>query len=83
MGIRLTDITVSDSGFVFDPTTGQTFLLNRTGLSLVKMLQQGIPIEETPAKLEENFDMSGKQAIEDVREFISLMKEMGFKVDTL
>ncbi|NOX35539.1 MAG: PqqD family protein [Deltaproteobacteria bacterium] len=78
---QLTSITVSDTGFVFDPSTGQTFLLNKTGLSLVKMLQAGTSLKDTPAFLEKEYDVEEKDAKEDIREFVSLMRKMGFKVE--
>lgn len=77
---QLTDMAVSDTGFVFDPSTGQTFLLNKTGLRIVRMMQEGIEIEKTSEQLEEEFEITRKDALEDVKEFVSLMKEKGFQV---
>ena len=35
------NIAVSESGFVFDPSTGESFSLNQIGLELVELLKQG------------------------------------------
>lgn len=78
---QLTDIAVSDTGFVFDPSSGQTFLLNKTGLRIVRMLQEGISVDETSEKLEAEFEITRTDAVEDVKEFVTLMKEKGFQVD--
>lgn len=80
---QLTDITVSDTGFVFNPSTGQTFLLNRTGLFLVKMLQSGVSVKKFPARLEKEYHVQQKAAKEDIREFLSLMRDMGFRVEDI
>ncbi len=78
---QLAEIAVSDTGFVFDPSTGQTFLLNKTGLRIVRMLQEGYEIEKTIGALEDEFEITQKDALEDLKEFVSLMKEKGFQVD--
>lgn len=80
---QLTDITVSDTGFVFNPSSGQTFLLNGTGLFLVKMLQAGVSVKKFSACLEKEYHIQQKEAKEDVREFLSLMRDMGFKVEDI
>jgi len=40
------NIAVSESGFVFNPTTGDSFSLNGTGLELLQMLGSGKAPEE-------------------------------------
>ena len=47
------NIAVSESGFVFDPSTGESFSLNQVGLELVELLKQG-----------ENFDIIKKEILE-------------------
>ncbi len=80
---QLADIAVSDTGFVFDPSTGQTFLLNKTGLRIVRMLQEGYEIDKTVGILEDEFEITKKDALEDVKEFLSLMKDKGFQIDDI
>ena len=38
---RLSDLAISDSGFVFDPYTGASFSVNLTGLTLLRALKDG------------------------------------------
>ncbi|MBI4218138.1 MAG: PqqD family protein [Elusimicrobia bacterium] len=78
---QLTDIAVSDTGFVFDPSTGQTFWLNKTALFVVRSLQGGSPLSEVVGQVSEQFDVDKKSAAEDVREFMTLMNKMGFKIN--
>lgn len=81
MNRQLTDIAVSDTGFVFDPSTGQTFWLNKTALFIVRKLQNGVSLTETVNHLPQEFDTDKGTAIEDVKEFVFLMRDMGFKID--
>ncbi|RPA69509.1 PqqD family protein [Cyclobacteriaceae bacterium YHN15] len=40
------NIAISDSGFVFDPGTGDSYSLNPTGLEIVQMIKSGKSFEE-------------------------------------
>ena len=53
---RLKDIAISDSGFVFDPYTGNTFSINATGRAIVEGLRLGHGREEIVAMLRERFE---------------------------
>ncbi len=81
MDRNLIDIAVSDTGFVFDPTTGQTFRLNKSALFIVRTLQTGAKLNQVAEKLAEQFNVDKSSAKEDVKEFLSLMAKMGFKFD--
>lgn len=35
------NIAVSDSGFLFDPTTGDSYSLNQVGLEFFRMMKEG------------------------------------------
>lgn len=39
------NIAISDSGFVFDPGTGDSYSLNPTGLEIVQMIKSGKSFE--------------------------------------
>ncbi|MBI3813922.1 MAG: PqqD family protein [Nitrospinae bacterium] len=75
------DLAISETGFVFDPSTGHTYRLNRTGMQIVKMLQNDSRIETIAENIAEGFDIDKDGAIEDIKEFISLLKSSGFKID--
>ncbi len=80
---QLLHISVSDTGFLFDSTSGQTFRVNQTGLSIVQMLQDGITLEKAPSMLKEKFNVEAENVTEDIREFISLMNDLGLKVENI
>lgn len=39
---RLQSLAISETGFIFDPQTGQSFTVNATGLLVLDLLKQGI-----------------------------------------
>lgn len=78
---QLTDIAVSETGFVFDPSTGHTYRLNKTGMAIVKMLQNGADINMIAERLAEDFDTSKDIAFEDTIAFLSLVRTMGLRIN--
>ena len=67
---RLNKLAVSESGFLFDPETGQSFTLNRTGLVTLNHLKRGSSIEETAALLAKDYRISLETAMNSVEAFL-------------
>lgn len=67
---RLSKLAVSESGFLFDPETGQSFTLNRTGLLTLSYLKRGSSIEETAAQLAKDYKISLEIATNSVEAFL-------------
>jgi PqqD family protein of HPr-rel-A system len=75
---RLAELAISDTGFVFDPTTGHTYNLNATALVLLRALKAGAPMEAALAELGASFDVEpGHDVGRDVEEFVSRLREHG------
>ena len=75
---RLRDIALSDSGFVFDPLSGQTFSVNSTGKLVIEKLRQGLRREAILAELAGSFATDeGDDLLRDLNEFLLLLKEQG------
>ena len=51
------NIAVSETGFVFDPSTGESFSLNQVGLELVELLKQGKGLEAIKKEMLEKYDV--------------------------
>ena len=51
------NIAVSESGFVFDPSTGESFSLNQIGLELVELLKQGDDFDSIKKEVLEKYDV--------------------------
>ncbi len=51
------DIAISDSGFVFDPTTGDSYNLNKTGIEILKMIKEGKSEKEIIKEFTEKYDV--------------------------
>ncbi len=74
----LRDLAISDTGFVFDPSTGNTFTVNSTGLVLLKELVRGAAPADLPAMLAERFECSADQdPARDVVDFVGMLNDAG------
>lgn len=67
---RLSRIAVSDTGFIFDPQTGQSFTLNRTGLVTLSHLKRGSTIDETADQLARQYGVTEEVALNSVEAFL-------------
>lgn len=74
---RLKDLAVSDSGFVFDPYTGQSYSVNGTGLAILRALKEGADREAVVAGLAEHFDTGAADLHRDLDEFLHLLRQSG------
>lgn len=74
--MRLRDLAVSDTGFVFDPLSGATFSTNAVGLRLLECLKADKSRGEIIAQVAEAFEVNDKDDDlgRDLDEFIQLLK---------
>jgi len=66
---KIKSLVINESGFTFDPFTGETFTLNETGAMIIRHLREDAPLEKISEELTKNFDISTKEAYTDILEF--------------
>ena len=74
---RLSRLALNDEGFVFDPTTGDSFLANCTGLLLIRKLREGQDDQALVRALRAEFAVSAEDAERDVADFRSRLSAFG------
>ncbi len=67
---RLHQLAISDEGFVFDPTTGESFTVNLTGLLVLRGLKEGKSIKEIIETIKEEFDSTPEEVERDINDFM-------------
>jgi hypothetical protein len=72
---RLRDLAISESGFLFDPYTGSSFTVNRTGRFILELLKKGKEIQEIQSALQEKFRVEEADLRTDISEFVNLLRE--------
>ena len=71
---HLQQLALSDDGFVFDPTNGQSFTVSDTGLFILKGLKQGNTSDQIAREMAETYDVDCDEARQDTMDFIMLLK---------
>lgn len=73
---KLSRLALNDQGFAFDPAAGDAFLLNASGLSIIRGCQTGKAEAELAETLAEEFQISLEVAARDVSDFMTRLKAM-------
>ena len=67
-------LALSESGFIFDPVSGQSFTVNETGLVVLRLVQQQDDLEKIAEQLAEQFDASIVEIKRDVQDFTNRLQ---------
>lgn len=70
------NIALSDSGFIFDPSTGDSFSTNPIGLELIQLLKNGKSREEIGELILEKYEVDRTTFEKDLYDFISLLSKL-------
>ena len=70
----LKHLALSDSGFVFDPASGQSFSVNPTGLAVLRLLQQPQASEELVTRLAGEYGLGLTQARLAAEHFVQQLR---------
>lgn len=73
---RLSPLVINDEGFMFDPTNGDSFVVNQTAIFILQSLQDGRDESSTAHALVERFEVSLETALRDVAEFMARLKSL-------
>jgi hypothetical protein len=74
---RVSELDLGSDGLAFDPATGDAFMLNDVGMSILQSLREGGGEEETAAMLTTSYHVSREQAIRDVLDFYERLRMFG------
>ena len=69
------NIAVSEEGFLFNPTTGDSFSTNGTGALIIRLLKQDKTLPEIANELYAEYDADRLLVERDLEEFASLLKD--------
>lgn len=68
------NVAVSDSGFVLNASTGESFSVNPIGVEIINALKQGKSIEEISAELLNSYDVDFNTFEKDMNDFMDMLK---------
>jgi hypothetical protein len=68
---RLSKLAINSEGFIFDPTTGDSFTVNPTGLFIINSLREGKSTDEIAEILSAEFEDTPEEISKDISDFIT------------
>jgi PqqD family protein of HPr-rel-A system len=68
------NIAVSENGFVFDPSSGDSYSLNSTGCEIVALIKEGFTFEEIREKMTQKYNVDNDPFERFFNEFVELLK---------
>lgn len=74
---KIKNLALSETGFLFDPATGNTFTLNESAVFIMKSLKNGMQQREIADSLASEFEVTATQALEDVSDALLQLREAG------
>lgn len=70
------NIAVSDTGFVFDPASGNSFTTNLTGLEIIRLLREEKNEDEILREMHASYDAREETLKRDVTDFIGMLQRL-------
>ena len=68
------NIAISESGFIFDPTSGDSYLVNEIGLEIIKFLKEETHLDEIKNSMIEKYDIDSQSFEKYYLDFIQMLK---------
>jgi len=70
------NIAISESGFIFHPSNGETFTVNTIGSEIIKLMKEDKCFEEITYYITNEYDVDEQTAIKDLNDYISQLKNL-------
>lgn len=68
------NIAISETGFIFNPLTGDSFSVNETGLYVLQKLKEEENEETILKAFQDEFELDRNTAEIDLNDFLSMLK---------
>lgn len=69
------NIAVSESGFLFDPTNGESYSLNEQGLEILNLVKENKSVTEITEYITANYDISPDDFEKYYLDFMGLLRQ--------
>ena len=75
------DVAVSDSGFVFNPSTGESFSVNPIGMEIIGLLKENKSGKEITDYILNKYHTESSTADKDFMDFMDMLKHFSLAED--
>jgi hypothetical protein len=70
------NLAISDTGFVFDPSTGDSYTLNPVGLELIQLIKTGQDLPYIKQHITEKYDVEATAFERYYLDFVATLRQM-------
>ena len=75
------NIALSESGFLFHASMGDSYSINPVGLRILHLIREGKTVEELARILAEEYEVPGEEVEEDLQDFLPYLKQLKILID--
>jgi len=69
------NLALSDSGFVFNPSNGDSFSTNPIGMEIIKLLKEGKRVEDVKATIVKTYNIDEATVERDCYDFVNMLSK--------
>ena len=69
------NIAISDSGYLFNPSTGESFIVNPLGMEVLQFVKKGKSFEEISREILNRFSVDSITFEKDYQDFIHQLRQ--------
>lgn len=69
------NLAVSETGFIFNPSSGDSFSANPIGAEVLNMLKENKDIDFVKTAILEKYDVEASQLEKDIDDFLVLLRD--------
>lgn len=73
------DVAVSDSGFVFNPTTGESYSVNPIGMEIINLMKEGKAMEQISEVILKQYNIDEATVDKDLNDFMEMLNHYSLK----
>jgi len=70
-------IAVSKSGFIFNPSTGDSYTVNQIAAEILELLKESKTLAEVKQEILQSYDVDEKSLEEDLNDFSAHLQQIG------
>jgi methyltransferase-like protein len=71
---KLNSLAISDNGFIFKPSTGESYTTNEMGLFIIQLLKENKSGNDIIQAIMEDFEVDSVTAGRDLYEYLDFLK---------
>ncbi len=69
------NIAISESGYLFNPSTGESFIVNPLGMELLQLIKKGNSFEEISKEILARFSVDSATFEKDYHDFLHQLRQ--------